>query len=256
MKAPHPMFPTGSAGKVSTLLLGATVLLLTGCNDNDNASMPQTSPPAEKQIHYSVEVTNLTAGQPFSPLALIAHTPGWHVFTTGESASYELETLAESGDNGPLLAAADADKEVLHTESGTGILAPGQTDTLSFSVSEEEAEGLSFSLVSMLVNTNDAVAAVNDAHLDLLAAGDARTFTLLTYDAGTEANTESADSVPGPAAAGGAREGFNPARDDVRNAVHVHAGVVTQEDGLASSTLTGEHRWDHPAVQVRVTRMD
>ena len=80
--------------------------------------------------------------------------------------------------------------------------------------------------------------------------------TARAYDTGTEANTESADTVPGPAAGGGAQEGFNAARDDVRDAVFVHAGVITADDGLTSSTLSFTNRWDNPVMQVEIERLN
>ncbi len=235
-----------------TALTGALVLLA-GCSDDDN-DMPAPAP--ETMVQFEVSVTNLTAGQPLSPLALVAHQSGWKAFSTGAPASEALEMLAESGDNGPLIMAATEDTQVLTTASGAGILTPGSTESLSFTVAESALGTLSLSLVSMLVNTNDAIAALNDASLATLAAGESASFMLNTYDTGTEANTESADTVPGPAATGGAREGFNAARDDVRDAVYVHAGVVTADDGLLSSTLSAAHRWDHPALQVHVSRLN
>ena len=141
---------------------------------------------------------------------------------------------------------------MLHTESGTGILAPGQTDTLSFRCPRRRPKAC-LSLVSMLVNTNDAVAAVNDAHLDLLAAGDAN-----LYPAHLRRRNRSEYGI--------GRQRSRPCGRRGEKAL-TRLGMMCampsmcmpggdQEDGLASSTLTGEHRWDHPAVQVRVTRMD
>ena len=80
-------------------------------------------------------------------------------------------------------------------------------------------------------------------------------FNVLSYDSGTEANLETSDTVPGPAATGGLQEGFNAARNDIRDAVYVHAGVVTRDDGLDDSALSEIHRWDHPAISVLVERM-
>ena len=51
-------------------------------------------------------------------------------------------------------------------------------------------------------------------------------------------------------------QGFNAARDDRNDRVTMHTGVVTMDDGLATSTLTGQHRFDNPAVQVRIERVN
>jgi hypothetical protein len=169
-------------------------------------------------------------------------------------ASEGLEILAEGGDNTMYLADADASDEVYTTASGAGIVMPGASETITVEVAESDLGTLSFSVVSMFVNTNDAIAAVNGRSIADMEVNDTMRFTALSYDTGTEANTETADTMPGPAAAGGVQEGFNAARDDVRDAVYVHPGVVTQDDGLASSALTQAHKWDHPAIQVHIER--
>ena len=47
---------------------------------------------------------------------------------------------------------------------------------------------------------------------------------------------------------------MNTARDDV-DFVAMHPGVVTADDGLSSSVLTGEHKFDNPALSVKIMRM-
>ncbi|MTI78708.1 spondin domain-containing protein [Marinobacter sp.] len=107
---------------------------------------------------------------------------------------------------------------------------------------------------SMPVNTNDGLAAIGGVDLSDLAVGESTMFLAVSYDAGTEANAESADTVPGSAASGVA-EGFNAVRDDVRDAVYIHPGVVTQDVGLSTSTLGGRQRWDNPIAVVRIERL-
>ena len=77
-------------------------------------------------------------------------------------------------------------------------------------------------------------------------------FIISAHHSGTEANTESAGTMPGPADNG---EGFNSARDDLADEVRMHSGVVTSDDGLSGSVLTQEHRWDNPTVRVVITRV-
>ena len=50
------------------------------------------------------------------------------------------------------------------------------------------------------------------------------------WDSGTEANSETAATIPGPAGGG---EGFNATRDD-SDTVSFHSGVISQDDGLTS----------------------
>ena len=208
-----------------------------------------------KKIRYEFEVTitNLTASQPLSPSALIFHNPNWHVFKTGEAASLELEQVAEAGDNQMLLDSAYQDKAVQKTESGSEVLLPGATERYQIRLTDRGRLQLSY--VSMLVNTNDAFAALDALQVSDMAVGDSLTRRLISYDSGTEANSETADSVPGPASSGLA-EGFNPARDDIRNQVYVHPGVITSEDGLSNSVLKAAHRWDNPVASITVIRLD
>jgi len=154
------------------------------------------------------------------------------------------------------LTALGVNNAVLGAVGGSGAIAPGASEVFELSAAEDALGTLSLSVLSMLVNTNDAVVAVNNQSLASMAINETLNFYALSYDAGTEANTEAADTIPGPAAAGGVREGFNAARDDIHDKVSIHAGVVTQADGLSTSVLSETHRWDHPSVKVSVVRVD
>jgi len=99
--------------------------------------------------------------------------------------------------------------------------------------------------------TNDAFAGLDGARVGDLAPGQGRTLRPLTWDAGTEANDEAAATVPGPAGGG---VGYDPARP-AGGFVHVHPGVLTQAEGLASSALTEAQRWDGAALRVTVFRL-
>ena len=226
--------------------------LVTGCGSKDEDDQPPLT--GERSFRYQVTITNLSAGQPFSSPAVVIHRDGWQAFTLGDAASVALEKLAESGDNGEFIALADADSSVLATESGTGIIAPGATANVSANATADSDNGLLLTWLSMPVNTNDGLAGLRGIDLSDFSTGDSRTYLAITYDAGTEANSESADTVPGPAASGLA-EGFNAARDDVRNEVYLHPGVVTQDDGLSTSTLGGAQRWHNPIASVRIERV-
>lgn len=227
------------------IVIGAAVML-SACSDSKSPA---------PTVEYEVTLSNLTAGQPLSPAAVVLHGAQWSSFATGESASNELEILAESGDNSALLTSARADNHVYFASAGAGVIAPGESESFLVHTSETNLGTLSLSVLSMLVNSNDAIAALNAKAIGSLAVNESMSVDLLTYDTGTEANTETADTVPGPAASGGSREGYSSVRDDLRDAVYVHSGVVTQDDGLSTSTLTELHRWDNPAVRVRVERL-
>lgn len=239
---------------LNTLAKGFLLVSMAGalvaCGDSDNDSSSNNNS-AEADRSFEVKVTNLTAGQPLSPTALVVHTSGYHVFSVGSVASEALEKLAEGGDNSDLITAADADSHVLSTTSAAGALAPGGSETFTLMVEGEMVSGALLSTVSMLVNTNDAITALNGVMLENLGAGESISFNTLSYDTGTEANTETAATIPGPAGGG---EGFNATRDDLSDRVSMHSGVVSADDGLTGSALSEMHRWDNPVTQITITR--
>jgi hypothetical protein len=187
----------------------------------------------------------MTAAQPLSPVAIIAHESGnlWHV---GQAASVELEQLAEGGDNSSMLASGGA----LTTVGGNAPIEPGNSETIEITIMDKSDALLSFA--TMLVNTNDGFAGLDAWNLgNLIEAGMSWSTTLPTLDAGTEVNSEAAGTIPGPADGG---EGYNPTRSG-RGIVYFHPGVVTSDDGLDQSVLLAEHKFDNPSVQVTVTRI-
>lgn len=201
---------------------------------------------------YEVEITNGTASQPLSPIALVAHSSDYDLFRLGQRASVPLEELAEGGDNSALLAEAAQNAAVLGTASGEGPLPPGTRTTIRIEYTPSNMDTVYLAGVSMLVNTNDAIAAWQRIPISSLHVDETRRFSVLTYDTGTELNTETAETMPGPAANG---EGFAEARDDIIDAVLIHAGVVTSDGGLPSSALGGIYKWDHPALNVLIRRI-
>jgi hypothetical protein len=200
-----------------------------------------------------VTVTNLSNAQPLSPVGVIAHLDGYAVFAVGDPASVGLEELAEGGDNSALLAEAAADAAVITTASGAGPIGPAGSETISLEILESELADLRISTSTMLVNTNDAITMLNGMDVGSLQAGDSISVRTIAYDAGTEANTELAAHIPGPAGGG---EGFNAARDDLFDRVAMHSGVVGQDDGFAGSDLDGQHRFDNPVAEVRIERIN
>lgn len=239
----NPMSKRPLRGIGGAILICTFGALLTACGGDD-----------DRLARYEVTITNLTAAQPLSPAAVVLHNSNWSSMSLGTPASESLEILAEGGDNSGYLADAESDRHVRATSAGTGVILPGGSETLMLETKSRRLESLLLSATVMLVNTNDAIAAVLDQSLADLEAGESVMFTAISYDTGTEANSETADTIPGPAASTGAQEGFNAVRDDLRDAVHVHPGVVTSDDGLSTSVLTADHRWDNPVMSVVVER--
>ena len=242
---------TQNIWRLSALSLG--ILALTACGDDEKivevpveviVEVPPPPPPPPVDYVYQVTVTNLTAAQPLSPVGLVVHDGG-HLWSVGEAASVALERLAEGGDNSMLIENAG-----LASISGAGIIAPGDSETIEITVQDNDMAQLSFA--TMLVNTNDAFAGLDAWDLgNLAAAGDMWTTTLPVLDAGTEFNSEQAGSIPGPADGG---EGYNPMRIG-SSVVTLHGGVVSADDGLSSSVLSVNHKFDNPALRVTVMRV-
>ncbi|MBT5218145.1 MAG: hypothetical protein HOI35_08455 [Woeseia sp.] len=242
-----------NGNKLRLVLLLAVATIVSACDSDSSAPVanPPAPPPPPPAASYTVTFTNLTNAQPLSPVGVIAHQDGYAVFAVGSPASQGLEGLAEGGDNSALLAEANADATVVVTNSGAAPIGPGGSESITLDVLDSDRPGLRISATTMLVNTNDAFTGINGVAVDTLAVGDTMRFDSIAYDAGTEADTELAAEIPGPVGGG---EGFNAARDDQGDRVSMHSGVISQDDGLVTSDLTGQHRFDNPVVRVLIER--
>ncbi|WP_028023786.1 spondin domain-containing protein [Enterovibrio calviensis] len=214
-------------------LVGLTALVLAGC-------------PLQKE--YTVTVENLTDAQPMSPVTLVAHRKHFELFEVGQPVSVALEKLAESGDNSDVMKYSKR-RSVEDTVSGAAPLAPGASETFTLQLNHQKTRYLS--VASMLVNTNDALVAESGIDLRKLKPGQSITLALPVWDAGTEANSESLLSVPGPAANG---EGFNADRDDADH-IRIHPGVLSKDDGLSTSILSYRHRVLNPGAKITIQRV-
>lgn len=231
---------------IRSRLIGAVLFLiafaaLNGC-DNNGGVTPVS------EATYSVTVTNLTGNQPLSPLAAAVHFGGYTGWEIGIPASAGLENLAESGDPTGFLAEAAGNSDVVVTGSGSGVIVPGGSDTVALTTAE--SPDLRLTCATMLVNTNDAFTGIADVLVGDLGIGESKRILVHPYDAGTEANDETASTIPGPAAGG---EGFNAERLD-RDFVSAHSGVVTGDDGLGTSVLDESHRFLSPVAAILITR--
>jgi len=224
--------------KVAIATIGA--LALAACGDDSNDPIIEIATPVE----YEVVLKNLTNGQPISRPALLLHDSGalWEI---GTPASEALELLAESGDSSRII---DESGFILSSESADVGITWGTSATLNVSHTDK-VKYLSFA--SMLGNSNDAFTGLNAIDLSDLAVNESETYQTVAYDAGTEANTESAETVPGPAVNG---EASNVERDDI-NIVTMHPGIVSKDDGLSSSALTYQEKFDNPVMSVTITRI-
>ena len=225
--------------KYRILLIAASVGLLAGCPSDDD------------EYRYTVKVANLTANQPMSPLAVLAHNSRYQLFEIGQASSVELEHLAEGGSNAELIGLMNSNNNIDQGISGNGLVLPGAADQVTITVDPHRYGYLS--VASMLVNTNDAFVGETGLSLKSLAVGESYEMSMNVWDSGTELNDDLAATIPGPAGGG---EGFNAARNDSNDVVAFHAGVVSQDDGLANSALVASHRFLNPGAKVTITRVE
>lgn len=221
-------------------LAALAAMVLAACGGSGDKTVP------ERMLR--VTVTNLTAGQPMSPMLAAVHT-GPAAWQAGVPASTALEQLAEGGDASALADVLKAAGGIAEARSAAA-LAPGASESLTLGMGGGADAGLT--VATMLVNTNDAFAGVTALPVGRLAMGERLTRRAVAWDAGTEDNSEAAGTIPGPADGG---EGFNAARNDALDVVRHHAGVVSADDGLGGSVLASKHRFDNPVLQVVVERI-
>ncbi|QOL25255.1 spondin domain-containing protein [Thalassotalea sp. LPB0316] len=207
-----------------------------------------------------VTVTNLTNGIHYTPLIVAAHDDSVALFSLGQTASAELQAMAEGGDiSGLAMALNDASADVVENPAG-GLLAPA-TSTMT---SMDTADGnMYLSIAGMMLPTNDGFVALNAWPIPT----EAGTYTvyLNAYDAGTEANDEiinggGAAGTPGiPVAPGG--DGGTGATgvttEEANDMVHIHRGVLGDDNpsGGTSDLDNTVHRWLNPVAKVTVVVM-
>lgn len=219
-----------------------SAVALAGCGGSSKSSTPAPTP--TPTYEYEVTVTNITSNQPLSPIAIITHNSEFKPFSVGEKSSTALELLAEAGDAKDVLALG----AVINKAVGSAPVGPGATFTQTIETKDTK---LNLSVLSMLVNTNDAFTGLNSHDLTNYKVGDSMSFRLNVYDSGTEKNTETAATIPGPVSMG---EGFNAERNDTNDFVTMHPGVVSQDDGLPDSALNVTHRFDNLVARVSIKR--
>lgn len=200
--------------------------------------------PGRPAGQYEITVTNLTRGQVLSPPVVAIHAEHFGgLYELGAPASVELAMVAEDAVNGPLMSKLQADSAVLSVGAMAGPIPPG----MSRSITLDGMGAFRFiSVVSMLVETNDAFFAINGERGPNVGSV---SFFSPAYDAGSEANTELCEHIPGPPCGNAnvrvteGAEGF----------VHVHAGFHTgdPENGLAAP----QYDWRNPVARITVTRV-
>lgn len=234
----------------AALLVGAFVVPAAGATPGDART-------------YRVTVTNLTEGQPLTPVLFATHRASADVFTVGSSASFGVKEIAENGNLAPLAEALGATSGVSQVLMGDVPIVPEGTpgsvifpDSVTFEISGDRgARRLSW--VSMLICTNDGFTGLDSLELPQ-HVGDSVTVGTAGYDAGTEINTEDfADIVPPCQGLIGVSSGESGT--GTSNPALAEGGVIHHHEGIAGGAdlLPEVHGWDvnAPVAEVTVERI-
>ncbi|MGH2947801.1 MAG: spondin domain-containing protein [Solirubrobacteraceae bacterium] len=191
---------------------------------------------------WRVTVHNLTppgpglpGSQPLSPPLVAVHSTAVEVWRPGTIANHGVAAIAEDANNAPLEQALGALNGVRETFTVPGGPIPSGASREFTVAARGDANRLS--LVSMLVNTNDAFTGLHGWRLN----GHRATLTAIAYDAGSERNNELAAFIPGPCCG-------NPfVRDPEGGLIAPHAGIAGVGD--LDPALYG---WTEPAARITV----
>jgi hypothetical protein len=188
---------------------------------------------------FEVTITNITAGQSFTPVLAATHTDDTVFFEQGAPASVELEKLAEGGMTLPLQDLLNSmPQDVYDTATTEGLLGPGDSVTFEIQGSYRHTR---LSFAAMLLPTHDTFVSVDSMTLPHWSA----TATAMAYDAGTEVNDENCDHIPGPFCGG---EGYS--EDGGEGFVHIANGIHGIGD-LAPEVFD----WRGPVATVSIRRL-
>ncbi len=205
-----------------------------------------------------VDVTNLSNAIYFTPLLVATHPESTHLFEGGNTASVNLQIMAEGGDTSGLIDELMGISADISDNPAGGLLVPGASTQSTF---PKGGQNTHLSLVAMLLPTNDGFVGL-DA-LEIPRSKGIYTYFLNAYDAGTEANDEiinggGAAGTPGiPADPGGnsGTGGSGVTTTENNTTVHIHRGVLGDTDLIAGkSDLTiNIHRWLNPIAKIVIT---
>lgn len=234
----------------ASIIAASLTLVACGGSNSSNSTSTQTL------YEFKIEVLNLTNAQPLSPPAIVAHSSGYQMFDEATRASIALEHLAESGSNAQIISEANSNVETYASEAATTPIEPGAQASYSL-VFDEPLTDAKVSVATMLVNTNDAFTGQKNIDISTLEINASMSVSGPVWDAGTEGNSETAATIPGPVgdSPDDSHKAFDAERSSDLNYVVFHSGVVTADDGLTTSALNESHRFDQPASRIIITRI-
>jgi hypothetical protein len=215
---------------------------------------------------YRVTIQNATLGQPLAPSVIATHNGDFRLFEIGPAPTpgddgydnyFALAAMAETGYPFHVLDQVSASEGVweavpLAKDNGPGVppvIFPGESNSTTISAT---GNARFLSAVAMLGATNDAIYALRGVRLPN-GVGDSVEVFANAYDAGSEANAESADSVGALGAMDDDPISGAGINEDGEGYIHVHAGIhgVGGMGGLSAAT----HDWRNPVVEVTIERI-
>jgi hypothetical protein len=215
-------------------LAGATIAVGSAAADDDGGTRT-----------WQVTVTNLTpagpgppGSQPLSPPLVVIHSNRADVWSVGDIASHGVAAIAEDANNTVLESALPKLEGVTSVMTVPGGPIPSGASRTFTVVSEGRFDRLS--LLTMLVNTNDAFTGLDSLRL----RGRGETESTNAYDAGSEANNELASHIPGPCC-------NNPfVRAPEGDVIRHHEGI--QGVGSLDPALND---WNDPVARIAIERV-
>jgi hypothetical protein len=204
-------------------------------NDDDGGGGEKT---------WQVTVTNLTppgagapGSQPLSPPLFVVHSRKADVWSLGEIASHGVAAIAEDANNVVLESALPALPGVKTVFTGAGGPIPsGQSRTFTV---ESGGRFNRLSVVTMLVNTNDAFTGLDSFRL----SGRGGTHLTMAYDGGSERNNELKSHIPGPCC------GNAFVRDPEGALIRPHEGITGR--GQLDPAI---YDWEGAAARITIQR--
>ena len=187
---------------------------------------------------YEITITNLTKRQVIPPPVLATHQSEFSLFEVTGMPSPGLVALAEDAVTDDLVAELEDDPMVGDVVVA-GPIPPGTSVTVEIS---QHGKARYLTVVGMLATTNDGFFASQGIRLP---SSKMESVDALVYDAGSEANSESCDHIPGPPCG-------NPGEAPVEEGegfIHLHNGIHGIGD-LPPERMD----WRGPAARIVIQR--
>jgi hypothetical protein len=201
--------------------------------------------PAGAPTSWQVTIENLTppgpgapGSQPLSPPLFVVHSARADIWSVGDVANHPVAAIAEDANNAPAESAFAQLRGVRDVFTGAGGPIPSGTSR-TYTV-ETRGTFNRLSIVTMLVNTNDAFTGLDSYRLRSTGA----VLYRMAYDAGSERNNERAAFIPGPCC------GNAFVRDPEGELIRMHPGITGVGD--LDPDVWG---WEGPAAKITIERV-